>query len=463
MRVQIGNVYSTLEGSSREINRARKLLTAYAPGFRYTSAYKRKRWDGKVCLLKEEQVPTGLVPYLASNISCKLIDQRPVINISPRETNVPLRPYQRDASLAALRNTFRGAWWPRGVLQIATGGGKTYTAAAMIQMTQVPTLFLTHRRDLVDQTYREFVSLGLQPGVFKKGEVEGSDSLVISTVQSLMSWKTHPHTSSSKQEAYIRSLLGSFQQVFVDEAHLIAASLDKGNLFFSALALAPNALMRWGLTGTAFMREAYHDWLLEGATGQRLCEISARELIEAGYLAKPNIYMIRTKPLKIPDKWPICYELGIVMNSSRNDKIAEVVRASTGPTMVLVSSLAHGDTLYSMLSQHKAIGWLRGEDKAEDRRATVDRLRSGELDCLIASRIYDEGIDIREIETLVLAGAGRSVVKTIQRLGRALRRTKEKSEVEVFDFLDEACPILKRHAIERRKVWVREGHEVFIR
>lgn len=461
MRIAVGNVYSQLHGTERELSHVRKLLSTFAPGFQYTKAYKKRWWNGKVSLLDEDRIPTGVAPFIADKLRAEIVDERRVPRITPKPTSVSLRPYQKEAIDSCLKRRWRGTWWPRGVLHMPTGSGKTITATAIIQRTDLPTLFLVHRRDLVDQTTREFQKHGLDVGVLRAGKVP-DNKVIVSTVQSLMSWKTSKSAKSREKEIAIRSMLLNIEQVFVDEAHLVAASLDKGNLFVEALSMMPNAMLRWGLTGTPFIRETYHNLLLEGATGGVAFTIPTQELVRQGYLVKPQIEMLQTNPKRIPNKWPLCYELGIVMNDERNQQIVDQAAAGEGATMVLVNSLAHGDVLYQMLQERVSVRWLRGESSSEERAEAIKELQAGRLKVILASKIWDEGIDIPQIRNLVLAGAGKSKVKTIQRLGRALRLHEGKSTVRVVDFLDKACRRLYDHALERKRTWEDEGHEVDI-
>jgi superfamily II DNA or RNA helicase len=53
-------------------------------------------------------------------------------------------------------------------------------------------------------------------------------------------------------------------------------------------------------------------------------------------------------------------------------------------------------------------------------------------------------MDIPEVDCLILAGGGQSTVKTIQRVGRALRTRSDKQTVIIYDFLDGRCPGPKR-------------------
>ena len=79
--------------------------------------------------------------------------------------------------------------WPRGVIQLATGGGKTHVAMALYEYYNEPSLFLVHRKDLVTQTAKSFSKfLNISPTTMIEGEIiPGDKNITIATIQTLSS------------------------------------------------------------------------------------------------------------------------------------------------------------------------------------------------------------------------------------------------------------------------------------
>jgi superfamily II DNA or RNA helicase len=476
MRIEVYNVGSKLlDCTDEEAKAVSKLLTTYAPGYQFTPMFKQRKWNGKVSLFKGGEILTGLLPVVVEAVPpTKITDLRNITTPELYTTTVPLRDYQFDAVNAAFQNTLYGTWWPRGVIKVATGGGKTEIAAAMIEMAPVTTLFLVHRKELVVQAIKRFAKYGITAGRITEGKLDLNQRVTVATIQSLMSFrhkvnKTKTRTDEqviellrkkAERGKIIRHFLMSIEQVFIDEAHLTASTLDRGNLFTQALELMPNAYMRWGLTATPFMREQYHDWLLEGSTGRIVYEKRSQELIEEGYLANPKITMHEVKT-KSYDDWAADYEYGIIMNKERNEKILECIRTKPGPIMVLCQRLAHGNTLHWMCSQAGIhVRFLYGEVDLPTRAQALQDLKDGSIKAVIGSTIWDEGLDIAEIRTLILAGGGKSKIKNLQRLGRGLRLSEGKTEVEVVDFFETGSKYLRQHALDRQKLWESEGYDI---
>jgi len=480
--IEINNVFTIAKGLA-QYPVLGKCLEAYAPGYKYTLNYKRGRWDGKVNLFNGEAFLTGLLPTVVEaierhKIMFTLSDCRTITTPILRPSWVNLRPYQQEAVNKVITNMSFGTWWPRGVIQVATGGGKTEMAADLIAMTNVPTIFLVHRKDLQIQAIERFKKYHLNAGEL---ENIGNQNVTVTTIQSLMSWNMDfaKHYTNSEGEDIerddewlaakalkqnsrsqdVKAALLDIQQVFIDEAHLVASNVDRMGLFGAALQSMPNAYMRWGLTATPFMREQLHDWMLEGGTGQALVKITNRELIDAGYLTECVVDMFLTgKQPDVPKTWPECYDFGVVTNRIRNDKIVKCFNTYPGPTLILVSKLAHGELLAKKLS----IPFLSGQSTAQERKNAIDAMKAGLEPGVVASTIWDEGIDIANIKTVILAGGGKSDIKNLQRLGRGLRLSAGKSQLQLVDFIDQSPAILARHSQLRKKLWTDQGFKITI-
>ena len=159
---------------------------------------------------------------------------------------------------------------------------------------------------------------------------------------------------------------------------------------------------------------------------------------------------------KAQREWPACYDFYIVTNRIRNAEIANAFRRYPGPTLVLVNKIAHGEILANSLS----IPFLSGQSSANERKDAIEKLKAGALSGVVASTIWDEGIDIANIKTVILAGGGKSEIKNLQRLGRGLRLANGKQQLQLVDFLDQSPHILSNHSKIRRKLWESQGFTV---
>lgn len=73
----------------------------------------------------------------------------------------------------------------------------------------------------------------------------------------------------------------------------------------------------------------------------------------------------------------------------------------------------------------------------------------------IASVIFDEGIDCRPLDSLILAGGGKSPTRALQRIGRILRPYENKIDAIAVDFMD-VCKYMQGHSQRREKIYKTE-------
>ena len=62
-------------------------------------------------------------------------------------------------------------------------------------------------------------------------------------------------------------------------------------------------------------------------------------------------------------------------------------------------------------------------------------------------------LDLPRLSRVFLAYPGRARGRTVQRLGRLMRPHAEKTDAALFDFVDRKVPLLRRHHLERRKLY----------
>lgn len=464
------------------------IVTAAVPGAEYTWNYKKGEWDGKSTLMDrrslgehiEYAIPTGLMnsvlPLLVERITNvadgRLFGRNTAQRLAP--TKVPLRDYQHEGVKRAFSNKMPYfGWWPRGVIQVATGGGKTEMAVAMHEMAGVNSMFLVHRKDLLVQAAERFEKYGHTVGIIGDSKFRPNKNITIATMQTLSSIFQN---DSDHRFSETKLLCETVGQLFLDEAHLMASSLDKGNQFVKLVNdNFARCSMRWGLTATPFMRDRYDNLLLEGVTGDLLYRITNEELISRGYLTPPKIRML-TVPGKLEVNrpqtrgrkniagvmWRSIQDKGIRFNQTRNTMIADELQTGPWPILCLVATVEQGKFIQDILKTRKGITplLLTGKTKTSDRVDAVNRLRDGTLPAIITTTIFDEGVDIPELRKVILASGGKSQVKLLQRIGRGLRLSEGKEEVEIIDFRDKHHAKLLEHTRERMKRYREEGFEV---
>lgn len=263
---------------------------------------------------------------------------------------------------------------------------------------------------------------------------------------------------AAKQKRYeqTKSLLRNIGFLCLEEAHEVGS-----DSFFKIAQACRNAHYRLALTATPFMRDDEGaNKRLMAATGPISIKVSEKLLIDRGILATPYfkyINLSRPKGLSRSTAWQSAYRIGIAENEERNQKIVEEVSRATSyglTSMVLISRQTHGERLKDALEASGVrVRFIFGKHEQTERKAALEALRAGEIDCLIGSTILDVGVDVPSVGLVVLAGAGKAEVAIRQRIGRGLRAKKSGANVcFIVDFNDSHNNNLNNHSKERRRI-----------
>lgn len=447
------------------------LLSYEVDGAEYSKSFKARHWDGRSSFFAYAQgsFPSGFVHQVYGELTRKgyavqIIQKRPPAPIGPEAPVVdafgedPRYDFQDQAVRQVLRHG-------RGIVQVATGGGKSRIAKKIVARIRRPTLFLTTRQILMYQMAKGFAEAGFNCGILGDGEWRPVMGVNCGMVQTLVARLKEPEPDDLSPEAMnqrlIRArtikLLAIFEVVIGEEAHEAG-----GNTYFEILQHCRQAYYRVALTATPFMKpDAESNMRLQAAFGSIIMQVSEKLLIDRGILARPYFKFVDTAApagLRPTTGWPAARTIGIVENEGRNRMIVyEAVRAARYglPILVLVQQTAHGKVLAEML---RAAGlrstFLWGKHEQNERTATLAALKSGKLQVVVASTILDVGVDVPALGMVIIAGGGKAEVGQRQRIGRGLREKKNGTPNVAFivDFEDKGNSHLRTHARTRRKI-----------
>jgi superfamily II DNA or RNA helicase len=216
-----------------------------------------------------------------------------------------------------------------------------------------------------------------------------------------------------------------------------------------------------GLSATP-RREDGKEMLIWAGTGPICANISASDLIERGFLARPHIDFLEIDPVPVPrhTNYQEVYKRAIVENEDRNTQIAlkAVELAEKGKIYIHVRRVAHGERLAALVNEllpqgyHKA-EFIYGQDTTQTRQRVINSFRKKDLRVLV-STLLGEGMDLPEMYALILASGGLSRTFVQQVFGRVLRGALHK-DVEVWDIRD-LTVYLYEHFLERVRFYKSE-------
>ena len=262
-----------------------------------------------------------------------------------------------------------------------------------------------------------------------------------------------------------KEVLESFDMVVGDEAHLF-----KAKSLTTILTKLHQCKYRFGLTGTLDGMQT-HRLVLEGLFGTLNKVVTTKKLIDEKTLSDFNIKaLVLTYPeteCKLVKGMSYQDEMDyIVTHKIRNKFIKDLTLNLKGNTLVLFQYVEkHGNVLHQMISEEatdrKVFYVYGGTDTKtrEDIRAITEKEKSA---IIVASYgTFSTGINIRNLHNIVFSSPSKSRVRTLQSIGRGLRKSESKDTATLYDIADDFTHKSKRnftinHFQERINIYAEE-------
>lgn len=456
MKLRIENLRTIVDANDIESDWLFEYLAFDNPQARF---YKRHIGDTKTRLFNRmtRSFPSGFVELVEeaapqSGFDLEILDtrQQPI----KRDVNADLswlRDYQlRGVQIAAKKS--------RGILWLPTGAGKTELAVGLALAFPCKWTFLVHRTSLMLQAAERFEQRTGAPA----GRIgEGCDQIERFTVATFQTLYAQIKNASARTKdpkiARLLNLIVNTEGLIVDESHVLPA-----NSFYRVVMRMKKAYWRVGISGTPLARGDRRSLIAVGALGPVIYRVKPELLIARGLLARPDIRMLKIPTPSGKPTFQGVYGEGIVRNTARNNLVVGAAKKSAKPALIFVKEIKHGQAILDRLIRAGITAeFVWGNTITPSRMNSVKRLTRGEIEVLICSVIFQEGIDIPELKSVIIATAGKSVIAAIQRVGRGMRMSAGKGgKFEVWDFYDTGNRMLERHAKERMRAYEREGYTV---
>lgn len=420
------NVKITAKDLPETIKKIKATFESYwnSPEFEYYSEEERPRLERA---LKEEKFfeGTGGQPYF--------------FNITPYY-------YQQEIldKLAAERNVRS---YNRNLIVAATGTGKTVISAfdykgfcAENKGQSLRLLFVAHREEILTQSVACFRSVlkdinfgNLFVGSHKPESID----------QLFMSIQTF-----NSQEFQTKTSAEFYDYIIVDEFHHAAAPTYQKLLSH----YKPKILL--GLTATPERMDGAHHQIMKFFNNRIAAEIRLPEAIDRKLLS-PFQYFGVTDTVDLKDlRWTRggydkselsnVYTLNRAVAERRADHIVRsvlkyVTELDDVKGLGFCVSIEHARFMAEFFNERgiPAIS-LTGVSGDEERNTAKQRLVKGELRFIFVVDIYNEGVDIPEVNTVLFLRPTESLTIFLQQLGRGLRLADNKECLTVLDFIGQA-------------------------
>lgn len=383
---------------------------------------------------------------------------------------VDLKPYPYQQALLdqiASARTLRGE--VRSLVVAATGTGKTMIAAFDYRAWRRthPTarlLFVAHRAEILEQAL----------GTFRLVLGDANFGSRLDGLNALTEGSDRDHLFLSVQTAArrgIAAIAGSperFDYVVIDEFHHAAADTYQALLGY----LKPQAML--GLTATpnrADGQSIFKYFERHAATA----ELPLATAIDNGLLSPFEYWMIADPVSLETASWKSGgYDVGELearytegpQARARDQAILSAAARylpQYAPLRAIgfCASMKHARHMAQVFAEagYRA-GLVLGTTPAAEREETLRRLRSGELQFVFAVDVFNEGVDIPEVNAVLFLRPTDSATVFLQQLGRGLRLAEGKDALTVLDFAANANKKFSYEARLRALMMAKNGGSV---
>ena len=447
-------------------------FTFEVPGAKFSPAYKKKYWDGKIRLFNTQsgEIYIGLLDrvvqfckdheYTYDFVESKYyglpfevnegISKEGVKDYMTAISRYQPRSYQIDGVYDALRHN-------RKLLISPTASGKSLMIYAIVRYfveRKQNTLIVVPTTSLVEQMYKDFQDYGWDVGsychkIYAGKERETDSQVIITTWQSIYKLP--------------RKYFERFSVVVGDEAHQF-----KSKSLISIMTKLSDAKYRFGFTGTLDGTQT-HKWVLEGLFGPSYKIIKTDELMKKGHVATLDINVLLLK--HSPNKFETFEdEIQYIINhQKRNNFIKNLALDLKGNTLILYARVeGHGEPLYNLIInnnilEERQVFFVHGGVATEDREEIRSITEMENNAIIIASYgTFSTGINIKNLHNVIFASPSKSRIRNLQSIGRVLRKGNNKTRATLYDIADDISYKSRRnytlnHLIERIKVYNEEN------
>ena len=320
------------------------------------------------------------------------------------------RDYQREA-IDQVKHLLAG----NPCLVAPTGSGKSFMGAVLADELQLPTLWLAHRKELVEQAAQHLRDLGVYTGIIKSGIAPDPLAPVqVASVQTL--------TRRNKPRAGL---------IIIDEAHHATAAG-----YASIVAHYPGVPIV-GLTATPFRLDGRG---LGDLFGELVIAAWPDELCDRGILHRPKVYAVSS-----PDMSGVKIIAGDYHSRAAAERTnttqanTDIVRewqqhAAGKRTVAFAINVEHS---MAIAEAFQAAGvpaeHLDGGTDRQERENILRRLRTGQTHIVSNCMVLTEGWDLPALECAIIARPTASLNLHLQMIGRIMRACEGKDGAIVLD------------------------------
>ncbi|ODQ83982.1 helicase [Dietzia alimentaria] len=322
----------------------------------------------------------------------------------------------------------------RNLLIAATGTGKTVVAAldyrALSEQAdgRLPTLlFVAHRKEILVQalrTYRAVLGDGSFGELFVGGERPRHWKHVFASVQSL-------NRDQLVSEEWDVLVIDEFHHAESASYRRLLSSITAGEVL--GLTATPERADGVDVRELFDGRTAYELRLWDALEQDLLCPFHYYGISDNTDLRDVEWTAGQYSPGALSDLYTGNDARTLLVIKALREKVLDPTRMRALGFCVTVDHAKYMAEAFTARGLPSAV--IVGTTDPDERRALVERLRSGDLRCIFTVDVFNEGVDIPSVDVVLMLRPTASSTVFIQQLGRGLRRSPGKAVLIVLDFV----------------------------
>lgn len=495
----------------KALEQIKENFSYFVDGYFFMKKYRSGVWDGKIHVFdyKNRLLPYGLlfdlIKLLKKNryevkVSSEvksLFGNGNDINMSCNLKFDP-RYYQNEIIKECIR-------YKKGLFISPTASGKSFCITCIIDILQKNSLIdrsliIVPTTNLIEQFYSDMLDYGIDENLLGRFYADAKDwdkPVLISTWQSLsynnekirknevlkLRKEIKKKTISEEERETYKDRLNVINSVdykkrvqelmeyrinLLQEIDCVIVDECQGAKSTEVLELmkkTSNAEYRFGCTGT--IPDSKLDIAnIKSFIGPIIRRYSVRELTDAGFLNNCSIEI-----------YNLCYEDKITgkinevkeqlfNNQFRKNVIYDVVEKNEGENILILVGLVEkeGKVLERDLKERfpdKQVKFIHGKIKTKEREEWRQKcIKENNVILIAIYQLFQQGINIPNLSCIILGSSYKAKIRTLQSIGRALRKPDGKKKSKIIDLVDHSNKFLPKHAQERMKFYEKEEFEI---
>lgn len=250
------------------------------------------------------------------------------------------------------------------------------------------------------------------------------------------------------------NMCNNAQVLITDEMHC----MTDGNVWNKVFTHFRSTYYRLGFSATPY-KSLSGELESEAIYGPVIAKESYMDCVSKGYLTQPEVIVYNYKQPGLPwgVKFQQAYKERIVENEDRNFLICQIALKywkAGKKVFIAVTHINHGKLLKQMfetvIGKNNVI-FAEGSTSLQKRQDGIKDFENGGK-ILIATSIYNEGVNIKSMDVLINARCSLSKSVFLQTIGRCLRLSPGKTKAIIIDIQDKNVKYFAYHGRERYQI-----------